>query len=211
MKKRNMSENKKLYTFLVLLPYMIGILFYQKLPSEMAVHYNIYLEPDIFVAKAFALFVIPTFFLVLSIFSWNMLEQEKENYGKNLVIFLKYLMPTMSNVVILILIGTALGYIENIGAATGVMIGVILTLSGNYITKSKINKYVGYRTPTTLKSEKIWYKVNRLTGIIMISYGLILVVTSIFSYIWLCYTIVLFLITIIFVPLIYIKKLKKNL
>ncbi len=204
-------KNNKILIFLLIIPYLIGITFYQQLPDQMPMHFNINLEPNLYASKEFVVMVMPTIFAVLSILALLLLEKERENYGKNLFIFLKYLLPSISNVIILILIGTSFEVVKNVGAATGVMVGVVFMISGNYMTKTKINKYVGYRTKSTLNNEMIWYKVNRMAGIIMLSFGFLIFAVSLFKYDWLCYSLIIFAISIIIIPLLYIKKLKSNL
>jgi len=56
--------------------------------------------------------------------------------------------------------------------------GILLTLIGNQLGKSRSMYLVGIRTPWTLASEEVWIKTHRLGGKLMVASGLSMVVMA---------------------------------
>ena len=50
-----------------LLPILLGVYLWDILPDEIAVHFNLYIEPDGFASKGFAVFALPGILLLLQI------------------------------------------------------------------------------------------------------------------------------------------------
>ena len=61
-----------------------------------------------------------------------------------------------------------------------VLIGAVFIVSGIPLKQGRIppNYFYGFRTPRTLKDEKIWYPVNRVLGIDMIRVGAVIIAAS---------------------------------
>lgn len=59
-----------------------------------------------------------------------------------------------------------------------VLLGLLIAFSGNYLQVMRPNKYVGIRTPWTLKSDKIWAKTHRLGGKIWFAGGIVMMITG---------------------------------
>ena len=68
-KMKNINWKIVIITSLVcLLPIVLGIIFYQQLPEQMPVHFNINNEIDSYASKNFALFGIPIILTGLQVF-----------------------------------------------------------------------------------------------------------------------------------------------
>ena len=69
-------------SLICLVPIIFGIVLYEKLPDQMAVHFDMNNEPNEYASKEFALFIIPIFMTLLQIvcctFS-DLLEQKRQN------------------------------------------------------------------------------------------------------------------------------------
>jgi uncharacterized membrane protein len=57
-------------------------------------------------------------------------------------------------------------------------VGLMFTLIGNQLGKSRSMFLVGIRTPWTLSSEEAWTKTNRLGGKLMMAAGLVMIVAA---------------------------------
>lgn len=56
------------------------------------------------------------------------------------------------------------------------LLGLIFMLTGaiqKYFPPKKVNSFYGYRTPSSMKNQKMWDEANRYSGILMIKAGLI--------------------------------------
>ena len=56
-------------SIICLVPILLGISIWEKLPEKMAIHFNIYGVPDNFASKGFVVFGIPMLMVVLQAFS----------------------------------------------------------------------------------------------------------------------------------------------
>lgn len=56
--------------------------------------------------------------------------------------------------------------------------GVIITILGNYLPKTRQNWFVGIRTPWSLSSADSWEKTHRLAGTLFVISGLLLIISA---------------------------------
>lgn len=59
-----------------------------------------------------------------------------------------------------------------------IIIGLLISLLGNYFKTIKPNYFIGIRTPWTLESESIWKEVHATAGIIWFITGIIIIMLS---------------------------------
>ena len=71
-----------------------------------------------------------------------------------------------------------LGYEINIGMYVPLMIGIMFIIIGILIKKVKMNWFLGFRTPWTMSSEKVWDKTNKLGSRIMVISGILMASTG---------------------------------
>lgn len=76
-------------------------------------------------------------------------------------------------------------------ALVGVILGIFMIVIGNYMGVVRQNKYLGYKTRWTMKSEEVWRKTNRTAAYLSVIGGGVLIVFSVFSYfvnmVWMFY------------------------
>ena len=70
----------------------------------------------------------------------------------------------------------ALGHNVNTTAVITAASGVMFIITGNFIGKVRSNFIFGMRTPWTLSSDLSWNKPHRLTGKLLMAWGLIVLV-----------------------------------
>lgn len=75
---------------------------------------------------------------------------------------------------VLIGIGVAVNMVQVLGLA----LGVLLIVLGNIMPKSQPNSFAGLRLPTTLSNPANWQATHRLTGLLCIVAGLVLVIAA---------------------------------
>jgi uncharacterized membrane protein len=76
---------------------------------------------------------------------------------------------------VLIGIGVAVNMVQIIGLA----LGVLLVVLGNAMPKSQPNSFAGLRLPTTLGDPGNWQATHRLTGLLCIISGLVLITAAV--------------------------------
>lgn len=66
-------------------------------------------------------------------------------------------------------------------AAIAAATGVITMLSGLPLIRRRVppNRWYGFRTPRTLRDERVWYEVNEYVGRLLIWYGTAIMATAV--------------------------------
>ena len=81
-----------------------------------------------------------------------------------------------------------------------VLVGLLLTVVGNYMPKCKQNYTIGIKIPWTLNSEENWNKTHRFAGWIWTFGGLAIMLTGFVGGVWFFLPVVL---VMVFAPMIY--------
>ena len=76
------------------------------------------------------------------------------------------------------------GYPIPMGSTGPLIIGVIFVLLGNFLPTVRPNFFVGIRTPWTLSNEKVWRKTHRLGAKLMVSAGIVMMVSIFLPHEW---------------------------
>jgi len=64
----------------------------------------------------------------------------------------------------------------------GLPLGLLMIILSNYMGVIKYNRYLGVRTPWTLKNEEVWKKTHRISGYTGVVGGIIICIFSVLSY-----------------------------
>ena len=90
-------------TFLVtsavcLLPILLGILLWEKLPNIIAIHFNLYGEPDNFAPKGFVVFGLPLLMIALQAFCCFVSDINAHKHGERRKVeaVTKWIIPVMT-------------------------------------------------------------------------------------------------------------------
>lgn len=172
-----------LATALTVLPTVFEIIVYNKLPAEMAIHYDINFNPDGYGPKELVVFGFPLLFVVLNTIVWFALNNDPKgkNINRPLLLFGTWIIPVLSCFMQFVLIMNALGAKFNFVTLLPAFIGIIFIILGNYLPKCKQNYVAGFRTPWTLNNKENWRKTNRLAGYLMVIAGFLMVLCSFFG------------------------------
>lgn len=143
-------------------PILLGVLLWNKLPDIMAIHFNIYGEPDNFASKAFVVFGLPVLMMILQGFCCfvNDINAYKHGERKKFEAVTKWIVPCLTVILQVVTLGYGLGWNIDITKAVALIVGVIFVVIGNYLPKfdyiknydidaekaRKINRFIGYET-----------------------------------------------------------------
>ena len=171
-----MKINKKLLaitTVLILLPMVIGLIFWEQLPAEIATHWGNDNQPNGWSSKPMAVFGIPSIIAALHVFCLivTFADPKKNNIGKKAIGIVYWILPATSLLVMGSTYAYALGMEINIGMICCLLMGIIFIALGNYLPKAKLNYTFGYKIPWTLSSDENWNKTHRLAGWLMVICG----------------------------------------
>lgn len=164
-----------------LLPIVLGIIFYQQLPEQMPVHFNINNEADNYASKNFTLFGIPIILTALQIFCC-VITDWKENKGTQrprFITIIKWYIPILSVVVSTILIEIPLGSTVDVRKSICFVLGILFILIGNYSPKMSYEMAKGKFHPMP-KDEKMYRKMVRMLGYTFVIIGIALLISILF-------------------------------
>lgn len=145
-----MLKNKwfKFSLVLFLLPLVCILVTYNKLPAQVATHFDFHGTPDGYMNKFLGLYGVWGFMLVLHIFCAFMTfkDPKKSNIPDIGLRIVLMICPIICLMVTLLIITYSLGYRFDITFIMNIVIGLIFIILGNYLPKIKRNYTIGIRT-----------------------------------------------------------------
>lgn len=145
-----------------LLPVLLGVALWNKLPDTMAIHFDINNNPNNFASKGFVVFGIPLLMVILQIICCfiNDINAFKHGRRKKFERVTKWIIPCMTVILQIVTLGYGLGWMLDIRKVAAVIVGVIFLVIGNYLPKldyiknfdvdrekaRKINRFIGFET-----------------------------------------------------------------
>lgn len=198
-------------TVICLLPIILSLILYDKLPDELPIHWDIEGNPDNYSSKAFAAIGLPFMMAGLNLITHLGLNTDPKKANSSVVLKLigKLTIPFLSVTLLPITLFTGLGYDIPIEKIVPAFVGVLFIIIGNYLPKSKQNYTVGIKLPWTLNNESNWNKTHHLAGYLWMIGGLLMFINSFLKLYWVPVFIVI-ISALIVIPAIYSYILYKN-
>ena len=206
--------NKKLVLFtsiLILLPSLVGCVFWNQLPEEIPTHFNLLGQADGYNHKMSAIFGLPTLMLLMH---WLLLfimikDPKSSNISSKIQVLIYWIIPFVSCLVMIPIFGESLGYSMMSGLLAQIFMGVVMIVIGNYLPKTRRNYIIGIRLPWTLENDENWRKTHRLAGKIWVLGGLLLFLNS-FVQLYVYWVFFLTLFFVVIIPSVYSYQLSKS-
>ena len=205
--------NKKLVLFtsiLILLPSLVGCVFWNQLPEEIPTHFNLLGQADGYNHKMSAIFGLPTLMLLMH---WLLLfimikDPKSSNISSKIQLLIYWIIPFVSCLSMISIFGESLGYSTMSGLLAQIFMGVVMIVIGNYLPKTHRNYIIGIRLPWTLENDENWRKTHRLAGKIWVLGGLLLFLNS-FVQLYVYWVFFLTLFFVVIIPSVYSYQLSK--
>ena len=161
-----------LTTFACLLPILLGVILWERLPGEIAIHYEMYNKPDNFSSKGFVVFGFPFLMAVLQGFCSVALDLDPKKRGENEKVLnvMKWIIPVLTIVLQIVTLLYALGLNVDIRRVAILIVSVMFFVIGETLPK------LGYVKNYDIEPEKA-KKINRFLGRIMIVLGALMMLT----------------------------------
>lgn len=181
-----LKENKGKFIIsgiIILLPMLVGLLLWEKLPEVLATHWGVSGEPDRFNSKAFVVFRMPLILLALHILGLYITRFGKSQMAQNkkVVALLFWFVPVVAIFAFAMIYAATLGKDMDVSFIAPLFTGLLFIVLGNYLPKVKQNYVVGIKIPWTLKDEENWNKTHRLSGKIWVLGGFIVLLGAFIS------------------------------
>ncbi|MFZ2027844.1 MAG: SdpI family protein [Lactococcus raffinolactis] len=199
-------------TVIGLLPILMGLAVYSKLPEKMPIHWGLDGEPNGYATRLAGILILPLIMVGVNVIVQFSLETAPKTNLKLKKLML-WLLPILSVIFQSLTLSEALGYHLDIALITMVTVGIIFILLGNYIPKTSQNRVAGFRFPMTLSNPDNWQKTNRLGGMMLVISGIIMILGGVISTwypIVAVLTFIVILVLIILVPLCYSIRLARK-
>jgi len=145
-----------------LLPILLGLALWERLPEVMAIHFDINNNPDNFASKTFVVFGLPALMVILQAFCCfiNDINAHKNGERVKFSRVTKWIIPVMSGILYVVTLGYGLGWDIDVRKAVAFIVGAMFLVLGNYLPKfdyiknydldtekaRKINRFIGYET-----------------------------------------------------------------
>lgn len=171
-------------TLITLIPMLVGVIMWDKLPDEMPIHWNAQGEVDSYGSKAFTVFGLSALMVLFHIvcFLATLVDPKKKNVdGKPLVLVL-WIIPVITLTCFFSVYSVALGSEISVEKLITFVVGVVFAVIGNYLPKCRQNYTIGIKIPWTLNDEDNWNKTHRFAGILWTVCGVLIAVTSYFTH-----------------------------
>ncbi|MFZ2537917.1 MAG: SdpI family protein [Oscillospiraceae bacterium] len=174
-----------IYWFFAIVPFIMSACFYNKLPEQVAVHFDANWVANGYQSRLFAAFGLPAILLAVAVLVHFAVKADPKHKNiersKGALFVSKWFIVIIANFVQASVILNAVATIKfNMSIIMGVVVGILLAVIGNYLPKCKQNYTVGIKVPWTLSDEENWTKTHRLAGYIWTVCGIIFAITAFF-------------------------------
>lgn len=178
-----LKEYKKtiiITSIITLIPMLIGILLWDKLPNEIATHFDGSGTPNDWSSKYVAVFGIPLLLLIIHFIAIaaTLADPNKKNISSKVFKLILWIIPLVSLFSITSIYRYELDNSINAAAGVTTMLGVVFIIIGNYLPKCHHNYTVGIKIPWTLHDEENWNQTHRLAGKLWTTGGLLITIFS---------------------------------
>ncbi len=186
----------------ILLPIIVGLLLWNRLPDRMPMHWNAAGEIDGWSSKPFAVFGMP---LIMLGFHWLCVlatgaDPKKTSHAPKMITLVLWIIPVLHALLAVMVYAVAMGQSVRVEVVMPVIIGLLLAIIGNYLPKCKQNYTIGIKIPWTLNSEENWNKTHRFAGWVWTFGGLAIMATGFFGIFWIPLSLIL---PMVLIPLLY--------
>lgn len=155
---------------LVVVATALGLFLWNRLPVQMASHWNIQDQVDGYISRLWGVLLMPTvaavmLLLFLIVPQIDPLKKNIQAFRSTLNLFILFLIGFMVYLHILTLFFN-LGYNFSMSRAMLPAMGLFFYFAGTLLEKAKRNWFIGIRTPWTLSSDSVWAETHRLGALL---------------------------------------------
>lgn len=203
-----LKKNKKtliLTSIIILLPVLVGIMLWDKLPDTMATHFGTDNEANGFSSKKFTVIGLPFILLGVQLLGAVVTDKDprKQNISDKLYKLILWITPCVSIFVAAFMYPYNLGMKLDISLFAHLFTGLVFIIIGNYLPKARQNYTIGIKLPWTFANEENWNRTHRLAGVIWVISGIILILSTFIGNIGSIYLTIGIMLVAVIVPSIY--------
>lgn len=178
------KKNKKIIlitSMITILPILVGLILWNKLPEQVATHFDFNGIPNGYSSRAFAVFgpyLIFLFAHLLCAFG-TLADPKKQAIGQKMYALILWICPAVSLFCAAAIYGNTFG-VEFMKSSRFVIIllGLLFLLVGNYLPKCRQNYTIGIKLPWTLSDTENWDRTHRFAGKIWMLCGVLEIIVG---------------------------------
>ncbi len=165
---------------LCFIPLIVGLLLWNRLPDIIPTHFNISGEADGFMKKPMAVIALPLFLAAINLFAIFVTEHDPKNtdQSKKLYGLMLWVVPAVGVFAAAAMYPRALGMNTNINLIATSLLGLLFTVIGNYMPKTRPSYTIGIKLPWTLADDEVWTRTHRLAGWLWTICGILIMVAG---------------------------------
>ena len=171
---------------LILAATVAGVSLWNRLPGQMASHWNVNDQVDGYMSKVWGVFLMPLitlgmFLLFLLIPNIDPLKANIAQFRDAFNLFIVLIVAFMVYIHALTLLWS-LGYTGfDMSRAMLPALGVLFIFVGYMLRKARRNFFIGIRTPWTLSSDRVWDETHRIGATLFTISGVLALLGSFFG------------------------------
>ena len=174
-------------TLVLLIPVLVGLLLWDRLPDPMPSHWNIDGEVDGWSDKVFVVFGLPALMIALQwvcIFA-SQADPKHANYNPKMIKLALWICPAIGLLLCGMVYPAALGYSVPVETVMPLFMGALFIVVGNWLPKCQQTYTMGIKLPWTLDNEENWNATHRFGGKVWFFGGILTMLTAFWGSFWL--------------------------
>lgn len=169
-------------SLVILLPIVVGLVFWEELPERMVTHWGVSGEADGWSNRSVAVFAMPLFLFVCH---WVCVlctarDDKYHDISKKVFRVVIWICPIVSIATSGVIYFNGLGSITGPNSVMYVMVGFLFVILGNYLPKCKQNFVIGIRVKWAMENEENWNATHRFAGKIWMIGGVLTIACLLF-------------------------------
>ena len=159
MKKinRKISKWDILYWMLAFVPFLISLLFYNRLPEQVPTHWGSDNVVNGYSSRNMAAFGIPAFMLLMAamVNVIYRIDPKRENINRSMELkqISRWFVVLLAVMVQFVIVLSGIGMDIDVGSLVSIPIALMFVAAGNYLPKCRQNYTMGIKLPWTLADE----------------------------------------------------------
>lgn len=175
-----MSRTTVLTTIVCLIPVILGIILYPRLPETIVTHWDANGDPNGWSSRMVGAVVFPGILVLVNLAFPLLLKTDPKysNMNEKVKQLLHWIIPVVSVFCSGSTLAAAMGTDVKTELITPMFLGLIFTAIGNYLPKTTQSYTVGIKLPWTLNSEENWNKTHRMAGFLWVIGGIAMIIAG---------------------------------
>lgn len=185
-------------SLVTLIPILIGLLLWNKLPEQVPFHWDINGNVDRWASKIVSVVAMP---VILLAFHWlciliSTIDPKSKEYHPSTIRLVLWICPMLSLLLSALVYSYALGHNLRVETIIPLFMGALFVVIGNLLPKMRQSYTMGIKLPWTLNNEENWNKTHRFAGKLWVAGGVIIMATAFVSTFWIFFGILLLMVII---------------